>query len=54
MIFIVPTEEDSVKVFANINTDANYGMAKCACVACNSCTCACSCRAVSEFPDIWV
>lgn len=29
----------------------NMTMAKCACVACNSCVCACSCRAVPEFED---
>ena len=27
-------------------------MAKCACVACNSCTCACSCRAFPEWEEI--
>lgn len=27
-------------------------MAKCACVACNSCTCACSCRKVSDWEEI--
>ncbi|WP_298198330.1 FibroRumin family radical SAM-modified Cys-rich RiPP [Desulfosporosinus sp.] len=53
MTFVIPTKEDSMKVFANINIGANYAMAKCACVSCNSCTCACSCRAVDEFPDIW-
>ncbi|WP_438474561.1 FibroRumin family radical SAM-modified Cys-rich RiPP [Selenomonas sputigena] len=27
-------------------------MARCACVACNSCTCACSCRAIPEMEEI--
>ncbi|SKC59161.1 Cys-rich radical SAM target, FibroRumin family [[Eubacterium] yurii] len=27
-------------------------IARCACVACNSCTCACSCRAVPEVEEI--
>lgn len=29
-----------------------YAMARCACVACNSCTCACSCRAIPDFVEI--
>lgn len=27
-------------------------MARCACVSCNSCTCACSCRAVPDMGEI--
>jgi len=27
-------------------------MARCACVVCNSCTCACSCRAVPKMEEI--
>ncbi|WP_414698343.1 FibroRumin family radical SAM-modified Cys-rich RiPP [Peptacetobacter sp. AB845] len=27
-------------------------MARCACVACNSCTCACSCRNIPDFDEI--
>ncbi len=38
-----------MEMFGNINEQK---MAKCACVACNSCTCACSCRAVPEFEDV--
>ncbi len=53
MAFVVPTEEDGLKVFENVNIMASVAMAKCACVACNSCTCACSCRAVENFLDIW-
>ena len=37
-------------MFGNIKEHC-VAMAKCACVACNSCTCACSCRAVPEFED---
>ena len=53
MAFVIPTVEDGMKVFENINTITTATMAKCACVSCNSCTCACSCRAVDDFPDIW-
>lgn len=35
------------KLFGNIVKEAT-AMARCACVACNSCTCACSCRAVPD------
>lgn len=31
------------KMFGNIVNMSNVSMAKCACVKCNSCTCACSC-----------
>lgn len=53
MVFVIPTQEDITKVFENVHTMGEFVMAKCACVACNSCTCACSCRAVDGFPDIW-
>lgn len=39
-----------MEMFGNIN-EQSIAMPKCACVACNSCTCACSCRAVPEFED---
>lgn len=39
-----------MEMFGNIKEE-RFAMAKCACVACNSCTCACSCRAVPEFED---
>ncbi|MBE7015101.1 MAG: FibroRumin family radical SAM-modified Cys-rich RiPP [Ruminococcaceae bacterium] len=39
------------KLFGNICTEMT-AMARCACVACNSCTCACSCRAVPEMEEI--
>jgi len=35
------------KLFGEIATDVAT-MARCACVACNSCTCACSCRYAPE------
>ena len=36
-------EEAYVKLFGTI-CDSAVVMARCACVSCNSCTCACSCR----------
>ena len=39
------------KLFGNIGKELN-AMPRCACVACNSCTCACSCRAVPESEEI--
>lgn len=39
------------EMFGRIS-DCVMNAAPCACVACNSCTCACSCRkAVNEFED---
>lgn len=43
--------EDYAKLFGEICDDAIV-MARCACVACNSCTCACSCRVVPEWEDV--
>ena len=37
------TTEAYKKMFGNIETEVS-AMPKCACVACNSCTCGCSCR----------
>ena len=37
---------DYQELFGAIESDY-VAMAKCACVACNSCTCACSCRKCS-------
>ena len=43
---------DYEKLFGNI-VDSVVVMARCACVACNSCTCACSCRtAPVDMDDI--
>ena len=39
------------KMFGEI-CDGTKVMARCACVACNSCTCACSCRAIPEWEEI--
>lgn len=42
------TMNDYAKLYGNIvienETNSEFTMARCACVACNSCTCACSCR----------
>jgi conserved domain protein len=38
------------KLFGDI-CDSAVTMARCACVACNSCTCACSCRNIPEWED---
>ena len=40
-----------MKLFGTICNNAVV-MARCACVACNSCTCACSCRAIPEMEEI--
>lgn len=42
---------DYQELFGEIETDYS-AMPKCACVACNSCTCACSCRAFPEDDEI--
>ena len=44
------TSNEYEKMFGNIVFEAAT-IARCACVACNSCTCACSCRATLE-PDV--
>lgn len=41
---------DYEKMFGEIFTET-VAMARCACVACNSCTCACSCRNVPDFDE---
>ena len=38
------------KLFGEI-CEEGMAMPRCACVACNSCTCACSCRNVPEDMD---
>ncbi len=44
------TTTEYMKMYGKIQ-EKSIAMAKCACVACNSCTCACSCRAIPEFED---
>lgn len=39
------------ELFGTICEDVQ-AMARCACVACNSCTCACSCRNIPELEEI--
>lgn len=39
------------KLFGDI-CDSAVAMARCACVACNSCTCACSCHKSPENSEI--
>lgn len=45
------------KLFGNIgftkDTQDSIAMAKCACVACNSCTCACSCHNIEGDEIEW-
>ncbi|SCW50519.1 Cys-rich radical SAM target, FibroRumin family [Lachnospiraceae bacterium C10] len=45
------TSVEYEKMFGEICDEAN-AMARCACVACNSCTCACSCRKTPGSEDI--
>ena len=45
------TNEAYEKMFGNIVED-KVVMAKCACVACNSCTCSCSCRNIPDNSEI--
>lgn len=42
---------DYAKMYGAICESA-VAMAKCACVACNSCTCACSCRKVPDLGEM--
>ena len=41
---------DYAKMFGTI-CEGTVVMAKCACVACNSCTCACSCRNIPDLDE---
>ena len=43
---------DYMKLFGNIASDEAFAMPRCACVACNSCTCACSCRIAPDRGEI--
>jgi len=54
--FTVPTSTNYNAMFGNLVGEKGVMamVGSCiACVSCNSCTCACSCKAVNEFPDIW-
>ena len=42
--------EMCMEMYGNIN-EQHMAMPKCACVACNSCTCGCSCRIVPDFEN---
>lgn len=42
---------DYAKMFGTICEGA-VAMAKCACVACNSCTCGCSCRNIPDLDEL--
>ncbi len=39
-------------LYGAIEEKGEISSARCACVACNSCTCACSCRQSSDFEVI--
>lgn len=45
------TSLDYEKLFGNIAKEGVV-MARCACVACNSCTCSCSCRKAPDMREI--
>lgn len=45
---MVATESQFQELFGSILDGATAAMPRCACVACNSCTCACSCRNCPE------
>lgn len=40
-----------MQLFGSIQNEV-FSMARCACVSCNSCTCACSCRVVPDMGEI--
>lgn len=48
---MVATESQFQELFGAI-LDGVATMAKCACVACNSCTCACSCKNCPDNDEI--
>ncbi len=49
---MIACEKDYQNLWGNIEVTDVCTMARCACVACNSCTCACSCRVKSENEEI--
>lgn len=48
---MIANVENYSKMYGNV-FGGEFSMAKCACVSCNSCTCACSCRGIARFEDI--
>ncbi len=46
MIYI-PKQTQYESMLGEINIET-FAMPKCACVACNSCSCGCSCRVISR------
>lgn len=51
---MVATENQFNELYGVILADVTT-MARCACVSCNSCTCACSCRGYLDDDDMeWV
>ncbi len=46
-----PNNLEYQKLFGEIQEEVNATV-KCACVACNSCTCACSCRNIPDQEEI--
>lgn len=49
---MIAYENDYKSLWGNISVTDVCSMARCACVACNSCTCACSCRVKAEYESI--
>lgn len=47
---LVASTNDYEKLFGTITETLN-AMPRCACVSCNSCTCACSCRYSNDWDD---
>lgn len=45
------SSNDYAQMFGSIIADGSIVMAKCACVKCNSCTCACSCARCKRAPE---
>lgn len=50
---MVATVLEYKKLFGTILEHDNSSIARCACVSCNSCTCACSCRRTQENDIEW-
>ena len=46
-MFYIPKNNEYNMMYGKIMNTNSFTMARCACVACNSCTCACSCRVIS-------